>query len=215
MAIDQSCKAQFRYGVIGSPASGKMPLSSDAELQCWYQFYFATERGRAFRQDCHPSFSSAAEQSARAANADVGESVAEFFPKIGLTGSLGRISPELSAFTLGSANAWSVAAETTGPLFEGGELVAQYYQAKATREEAVLHYRQTILFAFRDVSDALITRERLAEIRDQQAIEVASLQDSVRLSTERYLAGKASYYEVLESSFPRNSAWCARNAINR
>jgi multidrug efflux system outer membrane protein len=140
-----------------------------------------------------------AEQILRAANADVGESVAEFFPKIGLTALLGRVSPELSAFSLGSANAWGIAAETTGPIFEGGRLVGQYHQAKAAKEEAVLQYRQTILFAFRDVSDALISRERLAEIRDQQAIEVASLEKAVKLSTERYLAGKGNYYEVLEA----------------
>jgi outer membrane protein, multidrug efflux system len=134
-----------------------------------------------------------------AANADVGESLAEFFPKIGLTAFLGRVSPELSAFSLGSANAWGVAAETTGPIFEGGRLVGQYHQAKAAKEEAILRYRQSILFAFRDVSDALISRQRLAEIRDQQAAEVTSLETAVKLSTERYLAGKANYYEVLEA----------------
>jgi pimeloyl-ACP methyl ester carboxylesterase len=33
--------------LIGSPASGKTPLPPDAEFQWWYQYYFATERGRA------------------------------------------------------------------------------------------------------------------------------------------------------------------------
>ena len=33
--------------LIGSQAAGKMPLPPKAELQWWYQFYFATERGRA------------------------------------------------------------------------------------------------------------------------------------------------------------------------
>ena len=33
--------------LIGSQAAGKMPLPPKAELQRWYQFYFATERGRA------------------------------------------------------------------------------------------------------------------------------------------------------------------------
>jgi pimeloyl-ACP methyl ester carboxylesterase len=32
--------------LIGSQAAGKMPLPPEAELQWWYQFYFATERGR-------------------------------------------------------------------------------------------------------------------------------------------------------------------------
>ena len=33
--------------LIGSQEAGKMPLPPSAELQWWYQFYFATERGRA------------------------------------------------------------------------------------------------------------------------------------------------------------------------
>jgi len=32
--------------LIGSQAAGKVPLPPDAELQWWYQYYFATERGR-------------------------------------------------------------------------------------------------------------------------------------------------------------------------
>jgi pimeloyl-ACP methyl ester carboxylesterase len=33
--------------LIGSPGANKMPLPPKAELEWWYQFYFATERGRA------------------------------------------------------------------------------------------------------------------------------------------------------------------------
>jgi hypothetical protein len=33
--------------LIGSLEANKMPLSPKAELQWWYQYYFATERGRA------------------------------------------------------------------------------------------------------------------------------------------------------------------------
>jgi multidrug efflux system outer membrane protein len=140
-----------------------------------------------------------AEQLLRSANAQVGESVAEFFPQIGLTALLGKVSPELSAFTLGSANAWGVAAGATGPLFEGGRLVGQYRQAKAARGQATLQYQQIILNAFREVSDALVSGQQLTEIRERQAHEVTALETAVKLSSERYVAGKASYYEVLEA----------------
>ncbi len=139
------------------------------------------------------------EQLLRSANAQVGEAVADFFPKIGLTALLGKVGPELSAFTLGSANIWGVAAEGAGPLFQGGRLVGQYRQSKAGREEAKLRYQQTILNAFREVSDALVAREQLAEIREHEAHQVNTLDQAVKLSSERYVAGKASYYEVLEA----------------
>src|ERR1700682_6193969 len=43
------CKALVSVSgyLIGSPEAGKMPLPPQAELEWWYQFYFATERGRA------------------------------------------------------------------------------------------------------------------------------------------------------------------------
>jgi multidrug efflux system outer membrane protein len=140
-----------------------------------------------------------AEQLLHSANAQIGESAAEFFPKIGLTAFLGKVSPELSAFTLGAANTWGIAAEATGPLFQGGRLVGQYRQSKAARNEAELRYRQTILNAFREVSDALVSRTELSEVRDHEARQVTALETAVKLSSERYVAGKASYYEVLEA----------------
>jgi pimeloyl-ACP methyl ester carboxylesterase len=44
----ERCKAQVSVSgyLIGSPAANQMPLPPGAELQWWYQFYFATERGR-------------------------------------------------------------------------------------------------------------------------------------------------------------------------
>ena len=140
-----------------------------------------------------------AEQLLHSASAQIGQSVAEFFPRIGLTALLGKVSTELSAFTLGSANVWGIAASGSGPLFEGGRLVGQYRQAKAARDEALLSYKQTALSALRDVSDALISRERLGEGREQRVRQVTSLETAVKLSSQRYVAGKASYYEVLEA----------------
>ena len=45
----ERCKAMVSVSgyLIGSQEAGKVPLPPSAELQWWYQFYFATERGRA------------------------------------------------------------------------------------------------------------------------------------------------------------------------
>jgi pimeloyl-ACP methyl ester carboxylesterase len=44
----ERCKAMVSVSgyLIGSQASGRVPLPPSAELQWWYQYYFATERGR-------------------------------------------------------------------------------------------------------------------------------------------------------------------------
>jgi pimeloyl-ACP methyl ester carboxylesterase len=45
----ERCKALVSVSgyLIGSQEAGKMPLAPKAELEWWYQYYFATERGRA------------------------------------------------------------------------------------------------------------------------------------------------------------------------
>ena len=110
-----------------------------------------------------------------------------------------------------------MAANVSGPLFEGGRLYGQYRQAKGQREEARLRYRQTALTAFREVSDALISRQKLEETRAQQARAVSAYQKAVEVSTERYVNGKAGYFEVLEAEqqlFPSENA-LARVELNR
>jgi multidrug efflux system outer membrane protein len=141
----------------------------------------------------------ATEQSLIAANASIGANLANFFPQIGLTTFMGKVSPELSAFTAGSANMWNVGGTLAGPLFQGGQLRAQYRAAKAKFDETRAAYQQNVLTALQEVSDALISKQKLAEIRvyDEQA--VVALTSSVALATERYLNGKSSYYEVLQA----------------
>ena len=141
----------------------------------------------------------AAEQSLIAANATIGASFANFFPSIGLTTFLGRISPELSAFSAGSGNMWNVGATLTGPLFQGGQLRAQYRAAKASFDEAKAAYEQSVIAAFQEVSNALISREKLAEAKVFNKQAVAALTSSVELSMQRYINGKSSYFEVLQA----------------
>ena len=77
--------------------------------------------------------------------------------------------------------------------------MGQLREAKAKREEARLNYEKTALTAFREVSDALVTREKLEGIRTEQTRAVAAYEQAVRLSTQRYTDGKAAYFEVLEA----------------
>ena len=141
----------------------------------------------------------AAQEQFRSANALEGVSVAEFFPQIGLTAFLGKASPALSAFTAGTANAWGIGANAAGPLFDSGKAYGRFKQAKAYREEERLKYQETVLDAFREVSDILVDQKNLKDSRTVQAAEVKALKYAVQLSTERYQEGMSGYYEVLEA----------------
>ena len=141
----------------------------------------------------------AAEQLLIAANASIGANLANFFPRIGLTTFIGKVSPELSAFTAGSANAWNVGATLAGPLFQGGQLRAQYRAAEAKFDEARAAYQQSVLMAFREVSNALIARQKLSEIRAYEEQAATALTSAVALAMDRYLNGRSGYFEVLQS----------------
>ena len=139
---------------------------------------------------------------ARAANAGIGVVVGGFLPRIGLSALLGAVSPSLDFITSRKAGLWSVGAGATGPLFQGGGLRGQYEEAKAAWEEAKLSYQQAPLNAFADVANALVSRQRLTEKREQQERAVEAYLEAVKLSTQRYSLGKASYFEVLQAQQP-------------
>src|ERR1700736_6176418 len=55
----ERCKAMVSVSgyLIGNQEAGKLPLPPEAELEWWYQFYFATERGRAGYEKYRQEFS--------------------------------------------------------------------------------------------------------------------------------------------------------------
>jgi len=141
----------------------------------------------------------AAEQQVRSANAQIGVATAAFFPQLGLTALLGQASTPLSQITSGQANVWSIAANFAGPIYQGGQLRAQKRQAVAAWEQSKLQYEQAALNAFNDVANALISRTKFESIRAEQARSVSAYQEAVKISLQRYQAGKASYFEVLDA----------------
>jgi multidrug efflux system outer membrane protein len=140
-----------------------------------------------------------AEQVLAGASARIGIAKADFFPRIGLTALFGRVSPELSTLTGGSASIAALAAGFGGPIFTGGQLTGQYRAAIAVFEQAKFQYLQGVLRAFQEVSDALISHQKLTELEAQQERQVSALSESVTIANKRYRGGLASYYEVLEA----------------
>jgi multidrug efflux system outer membrane protein len=158
-----------------------------------------------------------AEEQLRFANAQIGVATANFFPRIGLTALFGRASTPLSSLSSGQATVWSIAGNIAGPIYQGGALKAQKRQSVAFWEETRLQYEQTAQLAFQDVSNALISRQKYEAIRDQQVQAVQAYQESVKVSLQRYTAGKASYFEVLDAQlqlYPAENALAATE-LNR
>jgi multidrug efflux system outer membrane protein len=140
-----------------------------------------------------------AEQQLVTANAQIGAARAQYFPAISLSGTFGSASTDLSNLFKGPASSWNYAGSVVGPIFTAGLISGQVAQAEATRQAALLNYRQTIQSAFADVSTALSSRQMLLERLASQEKLVRSLQDYSRLARLQYEGGYAPYSTVLQA----------------
>lgn len=138
-----------------------------------------------------------AEQLLVAANADIGAARALFFPTISLTGFLGGISGDLSAFLGGDGAVWSLGAGLVQPIFNGGRIRRNYEAAKARYDGALAAYQRAALNGYREVANSLVTIQKLADARGHRQTGVTVLEDASDLARARYDSGLASYLEIL------------------
>ena len=142
-------------------------------------------------------------------NAGVGVAVANFFPTIGLSTLYGGGSNKIGSVIKDSASLWNIAANLSGPIFQGGRLIEQYRAQQAFWDQMIAEYRSTIVQAFREVADGLAAEARLGEQRRAQEAQVVALREAVDLSLARYETGRTNYIEVLlalELLYPAESS---------
>jgi multidrug efflux system outer membrane protein len=138
-----------------------------------------------------------AEENLVAANADIGQAKAAYFPKVTLTSAYGYQSVSLGDLFDAPARIWQFGPAVTFPVFTGGRLQAQVKLAKARFDESVAVYQQTVQQAFREVSDALIAHKRTQEFYQKQLELTQANRDATDLAHVRYDGGVTSYLEVL------------------
>jgi NodT family efflux transporter outer membrane factor (OMF) lipoprotein len=141
----------------------------------------------------------AAERQLAASNERIGVAVAEYYPKISLSGVLGLDSLNSGSLWTGGAFQAAGVAGLRWRLFDFGRVDAEVKQARGANAEALLHYRQAVLKAAEDVENALATlAETQAYITEVQA-EVQSLTRARDLSQEAYRAGSIALTDVLDA----------------
>jgi NodT family efflux transporter outer membrane factor (OMF) lipoprotein len=139
-----------------------------------------------------------AEAQLHAATADVGVAVADFYPRVTLSGSVAIQATQFKA--LGSwaqADTWSFGPSLSIPIFEGGRLRGVLALREAQQQEAAITYQRTVLGALHDVDNALTNYD--AEQRRRDALEQAVTQNSraLKLAQDRYTQGVADFLTVL------------------
>jgi multidrug efflux system outer membrane protein len=137
------------------------------------------------------------EQKIYAQNAMVGVAVAQRFPSISLTGMLGAASNNLALFNSTGA-AWNVGAGLLGPIFQFGKNKRRVEIEKIKTEQEVLLYEKTVIQAFSEVEDALISTKTWKEQFEATERQVKAALNARFLAELRYDKGVTSYLEVIE-----------------
>lgn len=142
----------------------------------------------------------AAEYGLAAANARVGIAKAYMYPALSITAGGGLNSFQSSNwFNVPASLFGIVAGSIAQPLLEGKRLRTQYEIAKVDREKAVIAFRQAVLTGVGEVSDALISIQKLKEEQEVAAARVASLQKATGDADKLFNNGMANYLEVISA----------------
>jgi multidrug efflux system outer membrane protein len=132
------------------------------------------------------------------ANSKVGLTKAEMYPALRITASGGVNSFKASNwFNIPAALFGVVAGSVVQPLLQHKELSTQYQVAKVEREKNVLQFRQSVLNAVGEVSDAMV---KIDKLKSQQAIvanRVSTLQQATGNANLLFRNGMANYLEVI------------------
>ncbi|HVY73879.1 MAG TPA: efflux transporter outer membrane subunit [Puia sp.] len=140
----------------------------------------------------------ASEMALVAANAQVGIEQANMYPAINLTAGVGLESFKASNWFNIPGSLFGLAAGTIlQPVFRRGELKARYETAKIEREQAVLRFRQSVLTATTEVSNALVQIDKLKEQEVIVRAETDTLKSSVANANYLFQADMANYLEVI------------------
>ena len=139
----------------------------------------------------------ASERTMAAENALIGVAVAAFYPDITLSADYGYSGNPIGSLISVANRVWSLGASATETLFAGGARTAAVAAARATYDQSVATYRQTVLTAFQQVEDDLValrTLEREAIVQDRA---VQSIKRAVVIALNQYRAGTVAYTTVI------------------
>ncbi len=138
----------------------------------------------------------AAERRVQEANAQIGVARAAYFPVVSLTGSGGFESGVIGTLIQGPSGFWSLGGSAAELIFDGGARRGVSEEAKASYDQSVANYRETILTAFEEVEDNLAALRILQDEAQTEDAAVAAAEHSLSLSVTRYKGGVANYLEV-------------------
>ncbi len=131
-------------------------------------------------------------------NSKTGLAKAAMYPSISLSPQIGVNSNKFNSwFDIPGSITKAVAANLASPIFQKKELKTAYETALIEQEKAAINFKQAVMTAVGEVSDAMArtqgTSERLQLLEQRTAILDKGIGDALKL----YKSGMATYLEVI------------------
>jgi NodT family efflux transporter outer membrane factor (OMF) lipoprotein len=139
---------------------------------------------------------SSAERMVAAANAQIGVATSAYYPLINLAATAGFESGSVTSLFQGPGALWSFGPSAVATIFDFGRRRAVSDQAKATYNQAVANYRQTVLTGFQQVEDNLAALRVLEQEADVERAAVTAAQAALDTSMTLFQGGLTSYLTV-------------------
>ncbi len=136
-------------------------------------------------------------------------------PRITLTASGGSRSVDLTELVDPRAAAWNVFAGLMQPVFTGWRIEGEIFRNQARAEEALNHYKNTALNAFREVEQALAAEEWLRQQETALKKAVEHTESSQKLAVYAYRNGIVEILTLLDSYRSTLNAQTAYLSVTR
>ncbi len=132
-----------------------------------------------------------------AANAQIGVTIAAYYPTITLGASGGLQSTSLLSLFTFPSRFWSVGPSVSELFYDAGRRKGVTEEAQAAYDITVANYRQSVLTAFQSVEDNIATLRILEQESREQANAVRYAERSLQLANAQYTGGITTYLQVI------------------
>ena len=141
----------------------------------------------------------AAEAQLHAATAQVGVAIANLLPQLTITGNIGSTATLFSDLLKPGTGFWSIGANATQTLFQGGTLIHRKRAADAALDQAGAAYKSAVLTAFQNVADALHALDADADALSSAGRAQDAAQKSLGVAHRQLELGSVSYLGLVAS----------------
>ena len=141
----------------------------------------------------------AAERELAASYSDVGDEIAEYFPKVTLLGAFGWTSQSRDQIGEPEAERWFYGPSITWSFLDFGRIHQRVKASEARRDGAIARYQESVLLALEETENALAGFRAANQSEAELRAGAAAATEAARLARKRYAVGAGEYLAVLVS----------------